>query len=46
MFEWLIARSIESRFLVVIASALLLVAGSLVAFRMPVDVFPDLTAPR
>jgi CzcA family heavy metal efflux pump len=31
--------------LVVIASALLLVVGSIVASRMEVDVFPDLTAP-
>jgi CzcA family heavy metal efflux pump len=30
---------------VVVASAILLIAGTITAIRMPVDVFPDLTAP-
>jgi CzcA family heavy metal efflux pump len=37
--------SIESRFIVVIAAAGLLAYGAWTALRMPVDVFPDLTAP-
>ncbi|MCH7566004.1 MAG: efflux RND transporter permease subunit, partial [Gemmatimonadetes bacterium] len=41
MIRW----SIDNRFLVLVAAGLLLVAGTLTAVRMPVDVFPDLTAP-
>ena len=41
----LIRWSIDHRFLVLVGSALLLVWGLVVARRMPVDVFPDLTAP-
>ncbi len=41
----LIRWSIENRLLVVAASLLLLVLGVDVARKMPVDVFPDLTAP-
>jgi CzcA family heavy metal efflux pump len=41
----LIRWSIAHHWLVILASALLLVAGVWVARRMPVDVFPDLTAP-
>jgi CzcA family heavy metal efflux pump len=41
----LIRWSIEHRLLVVAASLLLLVLGLETARRMPVDVFPDLTAP-
>jgi len=41
----LIRWSIDHRFLVLVASALLLVWGLVVARRMPVDVFPDITAP-
>jgi len=37
--------SIDNRLLVVAASLLLLAAGGEIARRMPVDVFPDLTAP-
>ncbi len=36
---------VRNRLLVVAAAVLLLVAGVLVARKMPVDVFPDLTAP-
>ncbi len=45
MFEWLIAKSIENRLLVVLLSTVLLLYGTVMAVRMPVDVFPDLTAP-
>ncbi|WP_141621186.1 efflux RND transporter permease subunit [Myxococcus sp. AB036A] len=41
----LIRWSIDNRLLVVAASVLLLVLGIQVARNMPVDVFPDLTAP-
>jgi len=45
MMDKLIRWSLESRALVFVASTLLLVFGALTAVRMPVDVFPDLTAP-
>src|SRR5687768_1399168 len=41
----LIRWSIDHRLLVIAASALLLVLGFETAREMPVDVFPDLTAP-
>ncbi len=45
MLNQLIAWSLRNRVLVLAAAALLLAAGSWTAARMPVDVFPDLTAP-
>jgi CzcA family heavy metal efflux pump len=45
MLNHLIAWSLRNRILVLAASAILLVAGAWTAARMPVDVFPDLTAP-
>jgi len=45
MLNKLIAWSLTNRVLVLAAAALLLVAGAWTAYRMPVDVFPDLTAP-
>jgi CzcA family heavy metal efflux pump len=45
MLDRIIHWSLRNRLLVVIASGLLLLAGGYVASRMPVDVFPDLTAP-
>ena len=45
MLDSVIRWSIRNRMLVVAAAALLLVAGAVTAARMPVDVFPDLTAP-
>ncbi len=45
MLDKIIRLSLENRLLVVFLSALLLLAGALVALRTPVDVLPDLTAP-
>ena len=45
MLNNLIAWSLRNRVLVLAAAAILLVAGTWTAARMPVDVFPDLTAP-
>jgi copper/silver efflux system protein len=45
MLDAVIRWSIHNRLLVVAAAGLLLVAGTITAVRMPVDVFPDLTAP-
>ena len=45
MLNNLIAWSLRNRVIVLVASAVLLAAGAWTAIRMPVDVFPDLTAP-
>src|SRR5688572_5812676 len=45
MMNRLIAWSLRNRVVVLAAAVLLLVAGTWTALRMPVDVFPDLTAP-
>ncbi|CAN5690224.1 efflux RND transporter permease subunit [soil metagenome] len=45
MLDSVIRWSIRNRLLVVVTAALLLIAGTITAARMPVDVFPDLTAP-
>jgi copper/silver efflux system protein len=45
MLDSVIRWSIRNRLLVVATAALLLIAGIITAARMPVDVFPDLTAP-
>ncbi|TDI82261.1 MAG: efflux RND transporter permease subunit [Caldithrix sp.] len=45
MFDKLIKISLENRLIVLAASLFLLVGGMFVAFLLPVDVFPDLTAP-
>ena len=45
MFNWIVRFSLYNR-LFVLAGAILLVAyGSLMAYRTPVDVFPDLNKP-
>ena len=45
MLDKFIHWSLHNRLLVLIGAVALLVYGGLVAFRSPVDVFPDLTAP-
>lgn len=45
MFDKLIKLSLENRLIVLAAALLLLITGVFVALRLPVDVFPDLTAP-
>ncbi len=45
MLNRMIGWSIDNRFLVSVVAGLLLISGTIVAVRMPVDVFPDLTAP-
>ncbi|HSK20937.1 MAG TPA: efflux RND transporter permease subunit [Longimicrobiales bacterium] len=45
MLDGVIRWSIRNRLLVVAAAAIILIAGTITAARMPVDVFPDLTAP-
>ena len=45
MLDRVIQWAIRNRLFVVLASALLFAGGAYTAWRMPVDVFPDLTAP-
>ena len=45
MLNRLIAWALANRVIVLAASVILLVLGAWTAWRMPVDVFPDLTAP-
>lgn len=45
MFDKLIKLSLENRLIVLVAAMLLLIIGVFIAVRLPVDVFPDLTAP-
>ena len=45
MLNHLIAWSLRNRAIVLAAAALMLVTGAWTAYHMPVDVFPDLTAP-
>ena len=45
MINLLIRWSLANRLTVIVLSAVLMAVGTYVAARMPVDVFPDLTAP-
>lgn len=45
MLDRIILWSLRNRLLVVVAALALIIYGGFVAARMPVDVFPDLTAP-
>ncbi len=45
MLNKVIQFALKNRLLVLIASAALIIYGGFVAYRAPVDVFPDLTAP-
>lgn len=45
MLDKILHLSLNNRLLVVIAAALIMVAGTQVALRMDIDVFPDITAP-
>lgn len=45
MITRLIGWSLENRLIILAMAAAILIGGTVVAVRMPVDVFPDLTAP-
>ncbi|MFN7835485.1 MAG: efflux RND transporter permease subunit [Burkholderiaceae bacterium] len=42
MFNWIVRSSLTNRFFVLAAAVLLVVYGTLMALRTPVDVFPDM----
>ncbi|MBU1636299.1 CusA/CzcA family heavy metal efflux RND transporter [bacterium] len=45
MFNWMIRKSLEKRFHVLLAAVVILFSGIYVAQQMPIDIFPELTAP-
>ena len=45
MFNWIVRFSLSNRLFVLAAALLLMLYGTLVALRTPVDVFPDLNKP-
>lgn len=45
MFDKIIQLSLNNRLVVLVTTVLLFIAGSYITLNMPVDVFPDLTAP-
>ena len=45
MFNWIVRTSLHNRLLVLAVAALLMVYGTITAWRTPVDVFPDLNKP-
>ena len=45
MLDKLMQASLRNRLIVLIAAAAIVVFGAIVTARLPVDVFPDLTAP-
>ncbi len=45
MFNWIVRASLGNRLLVLAVAAILMVYGTMTAWRTPVDVFPDLNKP-
>ena len=45
MFNWIVLTSLRNRLFVLAIAALLMVYGGVMAWRTPVDVFPDLNKP-
>ena len=45
MFNWIVRSSLHNRLFVLAVAALLMVYGAMMAWRTPVDVFPDLNKP-
>ncbi|NNJ54100.1 MAG: efflux RND transporter permease subunit [Ignavibacteriaceae bacterium] len=45
MFDKIIQLSLNNRLVILITTLIILIAGTYIAVNMPVDVFPDLTAP-
>lgn len=45
MFDKLILFSLQKRLIVIISAVLMLIVGTYITIDLPVDVFPDLTAP-
>ena len=45
MFNWIVRFSLTNRIFVLAAAVLLMVYGTLMALRTPIDVFPDLNKP-
>jgi CzcA family heavy metal efflux pump len=45
MFDFIVRQSLEKRFHVLLAALVLLIGGTYIALQMPIDIFPELTAP-
>ncbi|MBI5058905.1 efflux RND transporter permease subunit [candidate division KSB1 bacterium] len=45
MFDLIVRQSLEKRFHVLLAALVILIGGTYVALQMPIDIFPELTAP-
>ena len=45
MFDKLIQFSLQNRLIVLLSAVMILLFGTYITFDLPVDVFPDLTAP-
>ncbi len=45
MFNYIIRKSLEKRFHVLLTALAILIAGTYIAQKMPIDIFPELTAP-
>jgi CzcA family heavy metal efflux pump len=45
MFNWIVRSSLHNRLFVLAFAAMLMVYGAIVAWRTPIDVFPDLNKP-